>query len=261
MRKTRIEETLRHLLAQRGVEAEFIVVDDRSTDRTGAILKQLAKADARVRIQRVDVLPEGWLGKCHACCVGANAATGDWILFTDADCWLRPDVIARAVRVAERERADHVTMAAGTLLGSSAARAWYLLFLTGLTGWFSGVLGHGPTLQHAVLLLPKVEVVRARLMLVNDEASPHNPAPAWRRRRSTEGVSLQHATAEDASAQSTSALEPGFGLLMGEGTIHPIAGATFLDAGKTHALDFELTADERVQIDAFGEDIAARHAG
>lgn len=135
----RIEQTLRHLLAQRGVEAEFIVVDDRSTDGTSDIVHRIARDDPRVQVKRVDVLPEGWLGKCHACHVGASAATGDWILFTDADCWLKPDVIARAVRVAEREGADHVTMSPGTVLESTAARAWYLLFLTGLAGWMAGV--------------------------------------------------------------------------------------------------------------------------
>ena len=135
----RIEQTLRHLLAQRGVELEIIVVDDRSADGTGEILHRLAQEDARVKVQRVDVLPEGWLGKCHACHVGASAAAGDWILFTDADCWLKPDVIARAVRAAERDAADHVTMAAGTVLESTATRAWYLLFLTGLAGWMAGV--------------------------------------------------------------------------------------------------------------------------
>ena len=137
--EARIEGTLRHLLAQRGVEAEFIIVDDRSTDRTGEILRRLAKEDARVQVKRVDVLPEGWLGKCHACHLGASAATGDWILFTDADCWLKPDVIARAVRVAERDGVDHVTMSPGTVMKSLAARAWYLLFLTSLVNWFSGV--------------------------------------------------------------------------------------------------------------------------
>jgi glycosyltransferase involved in cell wall biosynthesis len=135
----RVEQTLRHLLAQRGVDAEFIVVDDRSADGTGDIVARFAKDDPRVQLKRVDVLPEGWLGKCHACHVGASAATGDWILFTDADCWLKPDVIARALRVAERDKADHVTMAAGTVLESTAARAWYLLFLTGLAAWMAGV--------------------------------------------------------------------------------------------------------------------------
>lgn len=135
----RIEQTLRHLLAQHAVELEVIVVDDRSTDGTGDIVRRYAKQDSRVQVKRIDVLPDGWLGKCHACHVGANAATGDWILFTDADCWLKPDVIARAVRSAERANADHVTMVAGTVLGSTAARAWYLLFLTGIADWMAKV--------------------------------------------------------------------------------------------------------------------------
>src|SRR6185436_4905923 len=135
----RIEQTIRHLLAQREVGLEIVVVDDRSTDRTGEILRRLAQDDSRVQMKRVDALPEGWLGKCHACHVGASAATGDWILFTDADCWLKPDVLARALAVAARDGADHVTMAAGTVISSTAARAWYLLFLTGLGGWFAKV--------------------------------------------------------------------------------------------------------------------------
>jgi hypothetical protein len=92
-----------------------------------------------VQVKRVEVLPAGWLGKCHACHVGASAARSDWILFTDADCWLKPDVIARAVSLAERDGADHVTMSPGTVIESFGARAWYLLFLTSLLNWFSGV--------------------------------------------------------------------------------------------------------------------------
>jgi cellulose synthase/poly-beta-1,6-N-acetylglucosamine synthase-like glycosyltransferase len=137
--EARIEGTVRRLLAQRGVEAEFLVVDDRSTDRTGEILRQVAKEDARVKLKRVEVLPDGWLGKCHACHVGASAATGDWILFTDADCWLKPDVIVRAARLAERDGADHVTISPGTVLKSPVTRAWHLLFLTSILSWFSGV--------------------------------------------------------------------------------------------------------------------------
>ena len=137
--EARIEQTIRHLLAQRGIEAEFIVVDDRSTDRTGEILRRLANEDARLQVKRVEVLPDGWLGKCHACHVGAAAATGDWILFTDADCWLQPDVMARALRVAEREGVEHITMSPGTVVESAATRAWHLMFLTSLLGWIAGV--------------------------------------------------------------------------------------------------------------------------
>ncbi len=137
--ETRIEGTVRRLMAQREVEAEFLIVDDRSTDRTDEILRQLSKDDARVKWKRVEVLPDGWLGKCHACHVGASAATGDWILFTDADCWLKPDVIARAVQLAERDGADHVVISPGMDLKSNATRAWQLLFLTSIVHWFSGV--------------------------------------------------------------------------------------------------------------------------
>src|SRR6185369_14141573 len=137
--EARIEQTIRHLFAQSGAELEIIVVDDRSADRTNEILKQLANEDARLKVKRVEVLPEGWLGKCHACHVGASAATGDWILFTDADCWMKPDVIVRAVRAAERDGVDHVTLSPGTVIDSLGARAWHLLFLTSLLNWFAGV--------------------------------------------------------------------------------------------------------------------------
>src|SRR6266571_8688262 len=111
--ESRIETTIRRLLAQEGVQLEVIVVDDRSQDRTREILRRLAQEDARVTVNRIEVLPEGWLGKCHACHLGAGAASGDWILFTDADCWLKPDVIRRALLVAEREGADHLTLTPG----------------------------------------------------------------------------------------------------------------------------------------------------
>jgi hypothetical protein len=135
----RIENTIRHLLAQRDVSVEIIVVDDRSTDATGEILRQFAKEDARVKPRRVEELPDGWLGKCHACHVGASVATGDWILFTDADCWMKPDLIARALAAAEREHVEHVTLTPGIAPETAGAGAWHLLFLMSMADWISGV--------------------------------------------------------------------------------------------------------------------------
>src|SRR5687768_11277638 len=137
--EARLEETVRHLLAQRHVELDVIVVDDRSTGATADILGRLASEDMRVRAVRVDRLPEGWLGKSHACHVGAGIATGDWLLFTDADCWLKPDVMARALRVAARDAADHITLTPGVTAETLAARAWHLVFLGSLANWISGV--------------------------------------------------------------------------------------------------------------------------
>jgi len=137
--EARIETTIRRLLAQEGVQLEVIVVDDRSLDGTREILRRLAKGDARVTVKRIELLPEGWLGKCHACHVGASVAAGDWILFTDADCWLKPDVIARALLVAEREGADHITLTPGVAPETPGGRAWHLAFLLTLADWISGV--------------------------------------------------------------------------------------------------------------------------
>src|SRR5690242_15418277 len=54
--QARIEQTIRHALAQRRVEIEVIIVDDRSTDKTSEILRKMTEEDGRVRVTRVDFL-------------------------------------------------------------------------------------------------------------------------------------------------------------------------------------------------------------
>jgi glycosyltransferase involved in cell wall biosynthesis len=137
--EARIEATIRRLLAQQHIAIEIIPVDDRSDDGTSSLLQSLSREDARVRPKRVEILPEGWLGKCHACHIGASSATGDWILFTDADCWLKPDVIARAVQLADRERVEHVALTPGVMPQTLPAAAWHIAFLMTLADWFGGV--------------------------------------------------------------------------------------------------------------------------
>ncbi|HEX5176677.1 MAG TPA: glycosyltransferase family 2 protein, partial [Chthoniobacteraceae bacterium] len=137
--KDRIEKKIRTLLDQVGVTVELIVVDDRSTDGTAEILARLAREDSRIHAMRVDALPDGWLGKCHACHLGAKAATRDWLLFTDADCWLKPDVIVRALHSAELHAADHITLSPGFEPSAALVRAWHLNFLISALSWISRV--------------------------------------------------------------------------------------------------------------------------
>ena len=119
----RIEGTLRRLLAQQQVELEIVVVDDRSRDATAEIVERLAREDARVKLVRVAALPPGWLGKSHACERGARAAGGEWLLFSDGDIFLAPDVLARALAHAASEQADHVVLAPSIEGQSFPARA------------------------------------------------------------------------------------------------------------------------------------------
>jgi glycosyltransferase involved in cell wall biosynthesis len=87
---------------------ELIAVNDRSEDATGAILDQLAQTDTRLKVVHVTALPEGWLGKNHALADGAAVATGEWILFTDADIHFQPEVLRRAIAYARAQTLDHL---------------------------------------------------------------------------------------------------------------------------------------------------------
>jgi hypothetical protein len=76
---------------------EVIVVNDQSTDHTAAILERLAASVPKLKILTVDRLPAGWVGKSYAASLGALAASGDWLLFTDADTYHFPGSARRAL--------------------------------------------------------------------------------------------------------------------------------------------------------------------
>jgi glycosyltransferase involved in cell wall biosynthesis len=76
---------------------EVIVVDDQSTDRTSAILAELAARIPKLKVLMTGELPDGWVGKNYAVSIGAAAARGDWLLFTDADTYHYPGSTRRAL--------------------------------------------------------------------------------------------------------------------------------------------------------------------
>jgi hypothetical protein len=69
-----------------------------------------AVARGRLKVIHIDSLPSGWLGKTHAMWTAGKQASGDWLLFTDADVLFKPDALRRALVYAEAERADHVVL-------------------------------------------------------------------------------------------------------------------------------------------------------
>jgi glycosyltransferase involved in cell wall biosynthesis len=163
-----IRETLLGLLALDYSNYEIIAVNDRSTDRTGQIIGEVAGASEsscsadtvvcvpgstapltqadrsvrstpRLKVIHISELPSGWLGKTHAMWTAGQQATGDWLLFTDADVLFKPDSLRRALAYAETEQADHVVLFPRMTMKSAGERMmiafFQVLFVFGHRPW------------------------------------------------------------------------------------------------------------------------------
>jgi chlorobactene glucosyltransferase len=104
-----IATVVRSILDTRYSPIELLVVDDRSTDSTAAIVERLA-IDPRLRLIRGEELPQGWYGKPWACFQGSREARGEILLFTDADTKHHPALLTQAVGALEQENAALVTV-------------------------------------------------------------------------------------------------------------------------------------------------------
>ena len=105
-----IETCVRSLLTQRYPQFEVVVVDDRSQDRTGEILRRIAGEDSRLRVVQGGPLPEGWVGKPWALSQGMQHSRGAWLLFTDADTEHRPLACASAIQYAQKRGAAFLSL-------------------------------------------------------------------------------------------------------------------------------------------------------
>ncbi len=125
-----VGEGVKSMLAQdHSGTLEIIAVNDRSTDRTGEILEELAtRYSNKLRVLNVESLPEGWLGKTHALYAGAAQAQGEWLLFTDADVIFAPDCADRAVRYATSKGLDHLTLPPEIVCRSVLLRSFVAAF-------------------------------------------------------------------------------------------------------------------------------------
>ncbi len=144
-----IARAVRSVAVQQGVR-EIVVVDDGSTDRTGEILDGLKLEIPELRVLRVEALPEGWTGKSHAVTVGAREASGEWLLFTDADTEHRPGSLAALLARAESAHADLLSISPGQRT---------------LTWWEKAVI-------------PMVYVHLAKLYEFEDVSDPASPSAA-----------------------------------------------------------------------------------
>ena len=153
---------------------QIVAVNDRSTDQTPALLDALALEalpDKTVTVLHLTELPPGWLGKNHALYQGAQQATGEWILFTDADIHFQSTVLSRAVRYATQEKRDHLVSFFGLDLEgfweNTFALCFSFLFFLRFRPWrvrdrrtknFLGIGGFNPV-SYTHLTLPTKRIV------------------------------------------------------------------------------------------------------
>jgi len=97
---------------------EVIVVDDHSTDDTGAIAASIAARDSRLRVIVPPPLPDDWFGKQWACATGASQARGSLLGFLDADTRQAPDLVTRVVNAMTSRGADLISVAGTQEMGS-----------------------------------------------------------------------------------------------------------------------------------------------
>lgn len=108
------------LLANDYPAFEVVVVLDRCSDRTLELLRPIAARDARLRIIENAACPPDWAGKCNAARIGAEAAAGEYLLFTDADVRFDRALVRAAVGLLRRDRRGLLS-----LLPRVVSMAWY----------------------------------------------------------------------------------------------------------------------------------------
>jgi chlorobactene glucosyltransferase len=91
----------------------IVAIDDHSRDRTFAIARTLAQTFPQLTVLQSPPLPPHWVGKSHACWIGARAVEedADWLCFIDADVSAEPALIASAMAGASAEALDLLSLA------------------------------------------------------------------------------------------------------------------------------------------------------
>jgi chlorobactene glucosyltransferase len=105
-----IARCLRSLLAQDYPRMEILVLDDQSSDGTAAIVEEMAREDGRLVLLHGQPLAADWHGKAYACYQLARVASGEWLLFTDADTEHAPSAVSASVAMAQQTSADLLSL-------------------------------------------------------------------------------------------------------------------------------------------------------
>jgi chlorobactene glucosyltransferase len=145
-----IRRCVQALLAQDYPNFEVIVLDDRSTDSTPAILTALAEDESRLKVLTGEELPAGWAGKPHALYQAAEVAKGEWLLFIDADTFLVPNALSASLVNAQKTGADLYTIMTEQIMGTFWEKTVLPLIMTALSVGFSPSKVNDPSTRDAI---------------------------------------------------------------------------------------------------------------
>jgi chlorobactene glucosyltransferase len=126
-----IEACVRSVLASKGVDLLLVVLDDSSTDDTGALAQRAAGDDPRVTVRAGQPPPSGWAGKSWALVQASADAERPYLLFLDADVELHPRALYALLAQAEVERLDLLS-----LFGTWRLDSFWELVVVPVVGWF-----------------------------------------------------------------------------------------------------------------------------
>jgi chlorobactene glucosyltransferase len=153
-----IHACVESILAQDYPNFEVIVLEDRSTDATGEILRSLVAHTVPASLRETDKLkvingsdlPKGWAGKPHALFQASQAARGEWLCFVDADTFLSPTTLSSCYAKALETDADMFTIMTFQIMGSFWEKVVMPIVMTALSVGFSPRKVNDPKSKDAI---------------------------------------------------------------------------------------------------------------
>ncbi len=138
------------ILTQDYPNFEVIVLEDRSIDATGEILRSLAVHNDKLKVISGSDLPKGWAGKPHALFQASKAARGEWLCFVDADTFLSPSTLSSCYTKAIETKADMFTIMTFQIMGSFWEKVVMPIVMTALSVGFSPRKVNDPKSKDAI---------------------------------------------------------------------------------------------------------------
>ena len=145
-----IRACVESVLKQNFPTFEVIVLDDRSTDATPGILRELSDQNKKLKVIHGSDLPAGWAGKPHALSQASAVAGGEWLCFIDADTFLSSETLSSCYAKAVETKADMFTIMTFQVLETFWEKTVMPLVMTALSVGFSPRKVNDPKTKDAI---------------------------------------------------------------------------------------------------------------